>query len=124
MDHHCPWIGSQCVGYANVGHFLRFLIAVDLAMCYHLAMMCWRVRDYAHYFDNPSTFDVVITILNFAVGVPVWLCVGLFSLYHIYCAASNSTTIEGWEKDRVATLVRRGKIEEIKYPYVRSQLCW
>lgn len=30
----------------------------------------------------------------------------------------NSTTIEGWEKDKVATLVRRGKIAEIKYPYV------
>jgi len=47
----------------------------------------------------------------------VWLCVGMFSMYHVYIAASNSTTIEGWEKDRVATLVRRGKIREIKYPY-------
>jgi len=29
----------------------------------------------------------------------------------------NSTTIEGWEKDKAATLVRRGKIREIKFPY-------
>lgn len=25
----------------------------------------------------------------------------------------NSTTIEGWEKDKVATLVRRGRIHEV-----------
>jgi hypothetical protein len=52
-------------------------------------------------------------VFNLAAGVPVWLCIGIFSLYHLYCAAGNSTTIEGWEKDRVATLVRRGKIKEV-----------
>jgi hypothetical protein len=67
---------------------------------------------------EPSTADVVWMVMNLAAGVPVWLCIGIFSLYHLYCAAGNSTTIEGWEKDRVATLVRRGKIKEIKYPYV------
>ncbi|ELU39409.1 tRNA-dihydrouridine synthase 2 [Rhizoctonia solani AG-1 IA] len=35
-----------------------------------------------------------------------------YSLYHFYCLASNQTTIEGWEKDKVATLVRKGKIRE------------
>jgi hypothetical protein len=42
----------------------------------------------------------------------------MFSFYHLYLAAGNFTTIEGWEKDKVATLVRRGKISDIKYPYV------
>lgn len=44
--------------------------------------------------------------------------VGCFSIYHLYCTGSNSTTIEGWEKDRVATMIRRGTIREVKYPYV------
>jgi hypothetical protein len=57
-------------------------------------------------------------VLNLATCVPVWLAVGIFSIYHVYCAVGNSTTIEGWEKDRVATLVRRGKIRHMKYPYV------
>jgi palmitoyltransferase len=35
------------------------------------------------------------------------------SLYHFYNLLGNSTTIEGWEKDKVATLVRRGKISEV-----------
>lgn len=59
-----------------------------------------------------------MAVLNFATCAPVWVCVGMFSLYHTYLAMGNSTTIEGWEKDKVATLVRRGKIREIKYPYV------
>lgn len=36
------------------------------------------------------------------------------SMYHFYCLATNTTTIEGWEKDKVATLVRRGKIHEVR----------
>ena len=59
-------------------------------------------------------------MFNFASCAPVCLCVGGFSCYHLYLAMGNSTTIEGWEKDKVSTLVRRGKIADIKYPYVRS----
>lgn len=39
-------------------------------------------------------------------------------MYHLWLASGNNTTIERWEKDKVATMVRRGKIKEIKYPYV------
>jgi hypothetical protein len=61
---------------------------------------------------------MLFLIFNFAACGPVWLCVGMFSVYHLYLASGNSTTIEGWEKDKVATLVRRGKIHDVKYPYV------
>jgi hypothetical protein len=27
---------------------------------------------------------------------------------------NNTTTIEGWEKDKAATMVRRGKIREVR----------
>jgi len=30
---------------------------------------------------------------------------------------NNTTTIEGWEKDKVATMVRRGRIQDVKFPY-------
>lgn len=67
-------------------------------------MILWR---------EPSTKDMVLLILNFAQGVPVLLMVGIFSLYHTYALCTNTTTIESWEKDKVATLVRRGKIEAV-----------
>jgi palmitoyltransferase len=60
---------------------------------------------------------LLFIILNYTFCIPVILAVGGFSIYHFYSLSGNSTTIEGWEKDKVATLVRRGKIREIKFPY-------
>ena len=72
--------------------------------------------------EEPTLTDMLFLIFNFAACGPVWLCVGMFSVYHLYLASGNSTTIEGWEKDKVATLVRRGKIHDVKYPYVSLAL--
>lgn len=69
------------------------------------------------YWVEPSALELVFIILNYVTCVPVLLAVGAFSVYHFYCLLNNSTTIEGWEKDKVATLIRRGKIREIKFPY-------
>ncbi|EMD32570.1 hypothetical protein CERSUDRAFT_58434 [Gelatoporia subvermispora B] len=118
IDHHCPWV-NNCVGYFNYGHFIRFLFYVDLACSYHLAMLTRRVyvATYGRYWDFLSGKELVFIILNYATCIPVLLAVGGFSLYHFYCLLSNATTIEGWEKDKVATLVRHGKIREVKFPY-------
>jgi palmitoyltransferase len=59
-------------------------------------------------------------VFNFAACVPVWIAVGGFGLYHLWLASGNTTTIEKWEKEKVSTMVRRGKIKEIKYPYVSA----
>ena len=48
------------------------------------------------------------SVLAFAM-----LTSGISSLYHFYSLLGNTTTIEGWEKDKVATLVRRGRIQEV-----------
>lgn len=76
---------------------------------------------------------MVFIVLNYVTCIPVLLAVGGFrlvtlnalysvpsdaalfsSIYHFYSLLSNSTTIEGWEKDRVATMVRRGRIREVR----------
>ncbi|KAJ7459098.1 zf-DHHC-domain-containing protein [Mycena galericulata] len=121
MDHHCPWV-NNCVGHFNHGHFIRFLFYVDLACSYHLAMVTRRVMSgmNARYWDEPDSVELVFIILNYVTCVPVLMSVGAFSIYHFNSLMSNTTTIEGWEKDKVATMVRRGKIREVKFPYVRA----
>ncbi|KAI0640069.1 palmitoyltransferase PFA4 [Trametes polyzona] len=116
LDHHCPWV-NNCVGHFNYGHFVRFLFYVDLACSYHLAMLTRRVFSSASFWDEPGGRELIFIVLNFATCIPVLLSVGIFSLYHFWALLGNSTTIEGWEKDKVATLVRRGRIREIKFPY-------
>ncbi|KIL71551.1 hypothetical protein M378DRAFT_19864 [Amanita muscaria Koide BX008] len=119
MDHHCPWI-NNCVGHFNYGHFIRFLFYVDLACSYHLAMISTRLYKSLtpqSWHEMPSHIELVFLVLNYVACVPVLMLVGGFSLYHFYLLGGNCTTIEGWEKDKVATMVRRGKIRAIKFPY-------
>ncbi|KAI6135556.1 DHHC palmitoyltransferase-domain-containing protein [Pisolithus croceorrhizus] len=118
MDHHCPWV-NNCIGYFNHGHFIRFLFYVDMCCSYHLAMVTRRVFAFSgrYYFNEPSATELFFVIMNYVTVGPVLLTVGVFSLYHFHGLLANTTTIEGWEKDKAATLVRHGNIHEVKYPY-------
>lgn len=119
MDHHCPWL-ANCVGHYNYAHFIRFLFWVDVTCLYHIIMISCRVLDRFNsytYWREPSVREVVWLVVNYALCIPVILLVGIFSGYHFYCTAINQTTIESWEKDRTATMIRRGRIRKIKYPY-------
>ncbi|CAG8469097.1 4137_t:CDS:10 [Ambispora leptoticha] len=125
MDHHCPWT-NNCVGHYNYGHFIRFIFWVDVACIFHFTLLIKSTihiieeASYIRYDDTeaePSITKTILIVLNFVACLPVLFGVGPLSIYHFYCMCSNTTTIESWEKEKVATMVRRGKIKEIKYPY-------
>lgn len=128
---------NNCVGHHNCGHFVRFLLAVDVACSYHLWMITTRAlsamnrfvslssssrypesrrRARAHDFFpvqvEPTTTQIVMLVLNYTACVPVLIAVGVFSLFHLWSVVTNTTTIESWEKDRAVSLKRRGKIRE------------
>ncbi|KAI9323516.1 DHHC palmitoyltransferase-domain-containing protein [Dichotomocladium elegans] len=119
MDHHCPWI-ANCVGYDNYGHFVRFILYVDIACTYALALLGWRVKnimdDIRHFRFNaePSVFEVVMLVVNFILAFIVLFCVGILSIYHLYCMSRNQSSIESWERDKVKKLIRRGKIMPVR----------
>lgn len=63
----------------------------------------------------PDNTETLIIVLNYISCIFVLLVVGSFSVYHIYSTATNTTTIESWEKDKVSNLVNRGKIRDVGY---------
>ncbi|RCH88439.1 Palmitoyltransferase [Rhizopus azygosporus] len=122
MDHHCPWI-NNCVGHENYGHFFRFIICVDLACAYVIALLIGRVRaimDAIRHFQfdaEPNTFVIVFMVANFVLAFVVLFAVGILSGYQFYCLLRNQTNVEAWERGKVETLVRRGKILPVNYPF-------
>ncbi|KAI8086229.1 palmitoyltransferase PFA4 [Halteromyces radiatus] len=122
MDHHCPWI-FNCVGVFNYPHFLRFVFYVDIACTYVIVLLIWRTRcimDAIRHFRfdaEPTTTEVIFLVLNFVLASVVLFCVGILSGYHLYCVIRNQSTIEAWERSKVETLIRRGKIPPFEYPF-------
>ncbi|KAE8241623.1 hypothetical protein A4X13_0g7333 [Tilletia indica] len=120
MDHHCPWI-ANCVGHENAPHFLRFLYAVEFSIVYHFALISARIADYwsppGSFWIPPGNAEMVLILLNYMAGLVVLLLVGVFCVYHTWLLCNGTTTIESSERDRVRTMVRRGRIREIRYPY-------
>ncbi|KAG9311527.1 zf-DHHC-domain-containing protein [Chiua virens] len=117
MDHHCHW-ANNCIGHFNYAHFLRLLFYVAVTCFYHLCMVTRRVIATNRVpQDDLSDFETRLIVFNYMCIVPVTLVVGAFSTYHLHNLIRNTTTIEKREKDKIATLKRNGKIEEIKFPY-------
>lgn len=124
---------QSCVGHRNMAAFIRFLVLVDIGCAMHLYKVSTCAFGRSYYYvrshsllkshidtpqADPTTSYMIILILNYATSFPVLLAVGCFTIYHLFCVLSNSTTIEGFEKEKVASLRRRGRIaDDARYPF-------
>ncbi|GAA5906308.1 hypothetical protein JCM5296_000311 [Sporobolomyces johnsonii] len=97
MDHHCPWLGGGCVGWANYKFFLLFLLYTGALGAFIAGISFQELVNFVD--DNDDGFDLapVSWAIAALLGAIFGFAVGLFGLYHLYLAASNRTTIEAME---------------------------
>ncbi|KAJ5421318.1 hypothetical protein N7491_009763 [Penicillium cf. griseofulvum] len=114
MDHHCPWT-SNCVSHFTIPHFMRFLFYATVGMSY-LETLLWQRASFVWKSSHlPSylgpTFGQLIHLFILLV-VNSLTVFGLFVLLlrSLWALGSNTTTIETWEIERHATLVRRARV--------------
>ncbi|KIM50796.1 hypothetical protein SCLCIDRAFT_18504 [Scleroderma citrinum Foug A] len=91
MDHHCPWLGSRCVGHRTSPSFFHFIASITL-LSTHVAIFAgsafWRS------FNNPRlTLDEATPLHELfllAVGTAFGTVMGSFTISHV----TNQTTVE------------------------------
>jgi palmitoyltransferase len=113
MDHHCPWT-ANCVSQTTFPHFIRFLAWAVTGMAYLESLLwpriqyIWNTRHMPSY-HGPSVFQLGHLFVLFAATSLTLFVLGILLAKTLYSLAVNTTTIETWEIERHAKLVRRSK---------------
>ncbi|KAF9355231.1 Palmitoyltransferase [Mortierella sp. NVP85] len=117
--------GYLSIMWANLNvQALLYLVPFNFS----LAMLCWNY--YLTMMTDPGSppvdwnpnaaptqEQIVLIIVDLCLDGCVLIGISLLTIYHIWCISNNTTTIESWEKDRVITMIRQGKIIDVKCPY-------
>ncbi|BGP27810.1 palmitoyltransferase PFA3 [Rhodotorula toruloides] len=97
MDHHCPWLGGGCVGWANYKFFLLALWYTGILGIYSSVVLFHELVAFVGEHDDGFELAPISWALAALLGVIFGVAVGCFGLYHLYLACKNRTTIEAME---------------------------
>lgn len=123
MDHHCPWT-ANCVGYANMPHFMRFLFWVDFTTGFVFIELCKRglylfdMRHLSWYAAEVSRAHVVWTVILIPLDGFILLTIFLLTVKCLVHIISGMSQIETWEWERIESQLRSDKFwERVEHNY-------
>ncbi|KAF8585082.1 zf-DHHC-domain-containing protein [Ramaria rubella] len=95
MDHHCPWLGGNCVGHRTYPAFVHFIFLSTILATY---IACVGVSVIVDLVRDPFSIDPRVSPLHALflalIGAIFSLTMGSFLAYHLYLASTNQTTLE------------------------------
>ncbi|TNY22036.1 DHHC palmitoyltransferase-domain-containing protein [Rhodotorula diobovata] len=98
MDHHCPWLGGGCVGWANYKFFLLALLYTGLLGAFLAVVLFRELVNFVNDTENGFEMAPISWALAALLGAIFGFAVGAFGLYHLYLVSKNRTTIEAMEQ--------------------------
>lgn len=115
MDHHCIWMGV-CIGYLNVGNYVRFLAYAYLTCGLHCLATVQLCRNDGDGYVLGKR-DVVFMGVNFVLCGIVGLLVGVLLVKSVFNFMNGETTIDSIKRnslERRKPAVRRNDKEELE----------
>ncbi|BGP58270.1 palmitoyltransferase for Vac8p [Rhodotorula sphaerocarpa] len=108
MDHHCPWLGGGCVGWANYKFFVLALLYTGALGIFCAGIMFHELANYVYDVEDGFDSAPVMWAVLGLIGCIFGLTVGSFGLYHFYLACTNRSTIEAMEHPTAIAPPSRG----------------
>ncbi|KAJ1310016.1 hypothetical protein OPQ81_006771 [Rhizoctonia solani] len=94
MDHHCPWLANNCVGFRTYPSFIHFLVCTTLIAAHAVSVSVSPIK---WYFTNAIEVldSTPFHALYLALGGAIFtICMGSFAGFHVYLVTTGQTTIE------------------------------
>ncbi|GAA5908966.1 hypothetical protein JCM8208_007129 [Rhodotorula glutinis] len=97
MDHHCPWLGGGCVGWANYKFFVLSLAYTGLLGGFIAVILFRELVNFVNNTEDGFEYAPISWALAALLGAIFGFAVGAFGLYHLYLVSKNRSTIEAME---------------------------
>ena len=123
MDHHCIWLGT-CIGYANIGNFIRFLFYAQVCCIMHICITIVVCKNDGNGYLLTGG-QVVILAINFVLCGIVSFLLFFLLLKTFVNLINDETTIESMQrKGNLCSDQSKSALQNMKQVFGNNYALW